>query len=121
VYHGEEVIVSKSSNGQTSFKLPRFNKFYTLSSGRIYERGLNREETTPEADNPPSGSAQQLDYEGLPETVDTTIFNNKIICTCGNVRYVKKADIFQVKKCKPCTLRERKERRREARREKMVS
>jgi len=84
-------------------------------SGRIYERALDRKEADPEAGNAPSGIDVQQDYQGNPEMVDTAIFNNRIVCACSNIRYVKKADMFQVKKCKPCTIRERKERRRMAR------
>jgi hypothetical protein len=55
---------------------------------------------------------QQLNYEGETEQVDTALYRNKLMCKCGNVRWVKNADMFQVKKCKPCTVSERKARRR---------
>lgn len=55
--------------------------------------------------------ATQLDYQGNPETVDTRRFPNQITCACGNVRWVKNADLFQVKSCKPCVHRGRRERR----------
>jgi hypothetical protein len=30
--------------------------------------------------------AQQLNYEGQPEQVDTALYRNKLVCKCGNVR-----------------------------------
>ena len=55
---------------------------------------------------------QQLDYKGNPEQVDALKFKNRIECECGNIRWVKNADLFQVKKCKPCTYQHRLKRRR---------
>lgn len=45
---------------------------------------------------------KQLGYDGKEEEVPATLYTNKIKCACGNVRWVKNADLFQVKKCKPC-------------------
>ena len=80
--------------------------------GRVYEReyvddGGIRIEV---GDQQPS-IVTQLNYKGEPENVDTAIFNNKLSCACGNIRYVKNADLFQVTKCKPCTIKERNKRR----------
>ena len=58
---------------------------------------------------------QQLDYKGKPEEVNPKLFKNKIECECGNDRWVKNADLFQVKKCKPCTYRDRLNRRKQKR------
>ena len=44
----------------------------------------------------------QLGYDGKEEKVSAVLYINKIKCACGNVRWVKNADLFQVKKCKPC-------------------
>ena len=38
-------------------------------------------------------------------------FNNEIVCACGNVRWVKNADLFQVNQCKPCVQAGRRQRR----------
>ena len=43
-----------------------------------------------------------LDYNGEKEEVPAATYVNKITCKCGNIRYVKNADVFQVKMCKPC-------------------
>jgi hypothetical protein len=66
----------------------------------------------PKPVEPDQRLAQQLNYTGEPEQVDTALYRNKLVCKCGNVRWVKNADLFQVKKCKPCTVSERKARRR---------
>lgn len=46
----------------------------------------------------------QLDYKGNKEEVPAAVYVNKIKCKCGNVRYVKNSDVFQVKLCKPCVM-----------------
>ena len=58
---------------------------------------------------------KQLNYLGLVEEVSAQTYLNKLVCKCGNIRWVKNADLFQVKKCKPCTYRDRKERRKKRR------
>ena len=50
---------------------------------------------------------EQMNYKGEMEKIDTRVFKNKLTCSCGNVRWVKSSDLFQVKKCKPCTYKER--------------
>jgi hypothetical protein len=52
----------------------------------------------------PKGGAMvtQLDYNGEKEHLPAALYTNKITCKCGNVRYVKNSDLFQVKQCKPC-------------------
>ena len=112
VYGGEEICVSNVEDGPMRLNLPRLKKSYVVMSGRVYEReyvddgGIKIEVN----DQQPS-IVTQLNYKGEPETVDTAIFNNKLICACGNIRYVKNADTFQVTKCKPCTIKGRNKRR----------
>jgi hypothetical protein len=82
---------------------------FVLMSGRLYRRDFVQPETDI-GDGSNQHIQRQLNYHGLAEEVDTRIFKNKLVCACGNVRWVKNADLFQVKKCKPCIYRERKER-----------
>ncbi len=110
---GEQIQISKE-NGAIRFDFIVMKVAFVLMSGRLYQRNYVQPETEPE-----NGSNKhiqmQLNYHELAEEVDTQIFKNKLMCECGNVRWVKNADLFQVKKCKPCTYRERKERRRHRR------
>ncbi|MGD0276635.1 MAG: hypothetical protein ABSB79_11410, partial [Syntrophales bacterium] len=103
VYSGEEVNVIKGQDGSIRFNLPRLGKSYAYLSGRLYERQYTGVNPSPsESHDPSSLIVEQLDYMGNAEKVDTRLFGNRLVCTCGNVRWVKKADLFQVKKCKPC-------------------
>lgn len=52
---------------------------------------------------------KQLDYDGKEEELNAIQYCNKIVCECGNVRWIKNSDVFQVKKCKPCMKKKRKE------------
>jgi hypothetical protein len=110
---GEHVHISKE-DGAIRFDLVGMKIAFVLMSGRLYKRKYVQPETEPE-DSGDQRIQRQLNYHGLAEDVDTRIFVNKLVCACGNVRWVKNADLFQVKKCKPCTYRERKERRRHRR------
>ncbi len=110
---GEQIHVSKE-NEAIRFDLIGMQTAFVLKSNRLYQRDYVQLETEPE-DGGGQHIQRQLNYHGLEEEVDTRIFKNKLVCTCGNVRWVKNADLFQVKKCKPCTYRERKERRRHRR------
>lgn len=112
-YEGEQIRISKE-DGAIRFDLIGMKIAFVLKSNRLYRRDFIPPETEPE-DNSKSHIQRQMNYHGLVEEIDTRIFKNKIICACGNVRWVKNADLFQVKKCKPCTFRERKERRRQRR------
>lgn len=52
--------------------------------------------------------AEQLDEFNNPETIDTSIYSELIICSndgCSNMRYIKRQDTKQTKMCKPCTRR----------------
>jgi len=51
-------------------------------------------------------------YDGKPEQVDSNMYCNKVKCAeCGQIRYVKNADMFQVKLCKPCKKNEKKKKK----------
>lgn len=114
---GQEIVVSKNGDGTARFDLPGLRKSYVLKSGRIYERDfISQGPSTDEEGEGSSPMATQLDYRGEPEEVDSRLYKNRLECECGNVRWVKNADFFQVKKCKPCTIRERRKRRRDRRR-----
>ncbi len=110
---GEQIHVSKE-NGAFRFDLVGMQTAFVLMSDRLYRRDFVQPETVVEDDSN-RHIQDQLNYHGLLEEVDTRMFKNKLVCACGNVRWVKNADLFQVKKCKPCTYRERKERRRHRR------
>ena len=53
-------------------------------------------------------TVKHLGYDGKEEELNAIQYCNKIICKCGNIRYVKNADMFQVKMCKPCVSALRK-------------
>ncbi len=112
-HDGEHVHISKE-DGAIRFDLVGMQTAFVLMSDRLYQRDFIPPETVSE-DNSTKHIQRQLNYHGLAEEVDTRIFKNKLVCACGKVRWVKNADLFQVKKCKPCTYRERKERRRHRR------
>jgi hypothetical protein len=57
----------------------------------------------------PPDMVEQLGYKGEVEMVDRRSYCNEFVCECGNVRWVKKADLFQVRCCKPCKAQEKKE------------
>jgi hypothetical protein len=79
---------------------------------RLYEREFAEDDVSAVAVSDPEPAIMtQLDYRGEPEKVNTSAFSNKLICKCGGVRYVKKQDLFQIAKCKPCTMRDRNARR----------
>ena len=121
---GHEVRITPLGEGCTRFDLPRPQKTFIIMSGRLYSRpymsnddvpsgdGNSAETEKSEADESQVHLASQPSYTGEEEKVDTRIFKNKIMCKCGNHRFVKNSDMFQVKKCKPCTLKGRQDRRR---------
>lgn len=112
VYHGEEINVTRTEDGQMRFNLPRLQKSYVVMSGRVYERKFTDERVSRiDVGDGQSSTMTQLNYQGEPEEVDTVLFRNRLICSCGNIRFVKNADLFQVSMCKPCTIRERNKRR----------
>jgi len=112
---GVGVQVNRDDGGAVRFDLPDLEKSFVLMSGRLYERPYTKPvETEPVGKGPeplPPAMVEQLNHKGDVEKVDTSIFKNKLTCSCGNTRWVKTADLFQVKKCKPCTYRDRNRRR----------
>lgn len=59
---------------------------------------------------------EQLGYDGSIEKVDFRDFSVPIACAnpnCNNIRYVKPNNLHAVTKCKPCTRRDRRRRRRQ--------
>jgi len=50
----------------------------------------------------PVHMVEQLDYHRNVEYVDSTVYRNKLVCKCGNVRWIKDSDVFQCHQCKPC-------------------
>lgn len=115
---GQKVVVTRSENGSVIFRVPQLKKVYALMSNRLYERPWKVSEPDdrglllPSEEPETAKVVEQLNYKGGPEKVDTGVFKNKIVCKCGNTRWVKNADMFQVSKCKPCTYRDRIKRRR---------
>ena len=117
---GLEVRVTPQGEGCARFDLPRLEKAYQMMSGRMYERPYApidepvKQQNNHQADTileDASLFAEHLSYTGTVEKVDTRKFKNKIVCECGNLRWVKNSDMFQVVKCKPCTYKARKNRR----------
>ena len=102
------VYVSNGDGQGVRFDVPDLDTAFVLMSGRLYQRDLGPGSIP----TVPVGMTQQRNYLGEPEQVDTRLFTNKIVCKCGDVRWVKNADLFQVTKCKPCTYEDRKTRRR---------
>jgi hypothetical protein len=121
-----EIRITRTDDGSIRFDLPDQSKSYVLMSGRLYGRQYNQQNAEPgkpeeelEKHKPipiPQNQdlpafTEQLNYRGEVERVDTRIFKNRITCECGNVRWIKSSDIFQVRHCKPCAQRKRLERR----------
>ena len=122
---GEKVRLSRTEEGALRFDLDGMERAFVLKSERLYEREYVKaaaaEEEQPKTEQQPEPTSEaaaegaiveQLGYRGEVERVDTSLYKNRVVCKCGNVRWVKNSDMFQVTKCKPCTLKERKQRRR---------
>jgi hypothetical protein len=111
-FAGEDIEVAKVEDGPMRFNLPRLKKSYVVMSGRVYEREYMDDGIIKMAVSDQQASTMtQLNYKGEPEEVDTTVFSNRLVCSCGGVRYIKNADVFQVTKCKVCTIKDRNSRR----------
>ena len=123
---GLKIQINRTDDGTIRFDLPDQNKSYVLMSGRLYERQYNHgnaeqneTERVPEKQEAltfteiqePPAFAEQLNYRGEVEKVNTRIFKNRIACECGNVRWIKSSDRFQVRHCKPCAQKKRRKRR----------
>jgi hypothetical protein len=104
-FDGERVHIADENGTGIRFSLPDRQVAFVLKSGRLFQR-----------DYEDPRYAKQRNYRGDIEEVDTQAFVNRVVCECGEARWVKNADLFQVKKCKPCTYKERMERRRLKRR-----
>jgi hypothetical protein len=66
---------------------------------------------TPEDDDD-TDFVLQKDYKGNEEKLDSTVYTHFIECPlCGDTRWVKPSDVFQVRHCKPCTLKVRRQRK----------
>jgi hypothetical protein len=77
--------------------------------------GQGQEQETPQV------FLEQKGYKGETERVDAGLHTHKLVCACGNVRWVAPGDVFQVKACKPCTQKKRVERRNRKAREKRAA
>ena len=114
---GLEIRITRTDDGSIRFDLPDQGKSYVLMSGRLYERQYNHQNAEPgKPEEEPRKQevpdfVEQLNYRGDVEKVNTGIFKNRIICTCGNHRWVKNSDLFLTKYCKPCAQKKRRERR----------
>jgi hypothetical protein len=135
---GEEVCIIYSSQEEIRFGLPRLHIAFHLMGGRLYRRDYSDDfeaitdpptfvDTFSLDDNPgrkgkppcslPADKEHlvcQKDYDGSEEWLDKRECSNRLVCECGEVRWVKASDLFQVTHCKPCTFERRKARRREA-------
>ena len=142
---GEEVRIINDGQGAIRFGLPRLQVAFHLMGGRLYRRDYADDFeaiTDPPTfvdsfsleDNPgrkakPLSSlladkehlVSQKGYDGTEEWVDKREYSNQLVCECGNVRWVKASDLFQVTHCKPCTYERRKARRREAARQRRAA
>ncbi len=135
---GEEVRIIYKESGVICFGLPRHQVAFHLMGGRLYRRDYSDDfeaitdsptfvDSFTLEDNPgrkakPLSSlladkehlVSQKSCDGTEEWLDKREYSNKLICECGEVRWVKASDLFQVTHCKPCTYERRKARRRES-------
>lgn len=135
---GEEVRIINDGQGVIRFGLPRLRVAFHFMSGRLYRRNYTDDfetitdpptfvdgftlEDSPGRKGPPLSSVLadkkhlvlQKAYDGSEECLDKREHSNQLVCKCGEVRWVKTSDLFQVTHCKPCTYERRKTRRREA-------
>jgi len=135
---GEEIRIINDGQGVIRFGLPRLRVAFHLMSGRLYRRDYSDDfETITDPptfvdsfsleDNPGRKAkplslllvgkehlVSQKAYDGTEEGLDKREYSNQLVCECGEVRWVKASDLFQVTHCKPCTYERRKARRREA-------
>lgn len=137
---GEFEVVGMKVDGKVMFKVTGEKEAYQLKGKRFFQvedinlidPRLNLEVPKPEVPKPEipkpeipkpeakkvvvnkGGMVEQLDYKGNIELLPAALYVNKIMCDnlqCGNYRYVKNSDMFQVKYCKPCTVKMRNKRR----------
>ena len=89
---GEQVRISRDGEGVMRFDLDDMERAFVLKSNRLYERPYQPPEQI-------DHMQKQLNYRGVVEEVDTHLYSNRVDCACGSVRWVKNADLFQVKRC----------------------
>jgi Zn-finger protein len=87
----------------------KFNAAIVENCGTVPAKSISSQK--PETKSKVIGEAEthiHKNYDGTDEEVPANLYCNKFICECGNVRWVKNADMFQVKACKPCVAVARK-------------
>jgi len=70
------------------------------------------------SDEPQPEYREQLGYKKEVELLPADEYCIKVVCECGEIRWVKTSDEFQVFACKPCTIRQRRQRAAQRRKEK---
>lgn len=85
-----------------NFRTTRSYADVVASEKRLLRLQIEKEKQRLVRKNAAVDPVDQLDYDGETEIVDRAVYKNRIVCECGNVRYVKQADLFEVKRCKPC-------------------
>jgi hypothetical protein len=101
-YGGEQIHIS-NEEGAIRIDLIGTQKAFVLKSNRLYRRDFKPPESTSKQQ-----FHKQLNYLGVIEEVDAKAHSNKVACRCGNVRWVKNADLFQVKKMQALHLPRKK-------------
>lgn len=86
-----------------SRRVKSYPKSLTASARREAQMQRERDRVAPK----PVHMVEQLDYHRNVEWVDSTIYKNKLVCECGNVRWIKDSDVFQCHTCKPCVQKSR--------------
>lgn len=124
---GTKTIVRGGNvDGKILFRAKAEKDMYELKGARFYavndralslkfSKGYSENGTTKASEKVPSEMVEQAGYDGNPEQLPSDTYCNKFVCKCGNVRWVKNSDLFQVKFCKPCTIIERRQRNKERR------
>ena len=93
---------------------PKTNGWAELTAAMATKARSITIQPKPEATDPtpkPGETHSQKDEKGYIEYVRADLHDTKLICECGEIRWVAPGDIFQVTHCKPCTERRRKARR----------
>lgn len=121
------IIRGGNVDGKILFRAKAEKDLYELKGQRFYQiddkalrlafsKGyVEAPEVKKVAKDVPSELVKQLAYDGTKEYVSADLYCNKLRCECGNVRWVKNSDLFQVKFCKPCTIIQRRQANKERR------
>ena len=124
---GQPCLVTLTKHGVVAdFTATNVQLFFQFGSGRIKafpretakqdaRRKGQLEKEKKRAMRTSTGNVGQLGYEGETETVDKDLFKHKLVCECGNVRWLRNSDVFQCRFCKPCTKKNQGERKKERR------